>query len=89
MAYKLIGAKENETSEETIIRCANNLVKALLAGGYSLHSTSGVSGCEISIYNHCPNEIKVQNILSHWKLSGRCGVTITFKQDDNELELDE
>ena len=39
---KLIGTKPGETPDQAIIRCANNLVKAVLASGRSLHSTSGV-----------------------------------------------
>ena len=87
--YKLIGAKENETPEETVIRCANNLVKAVLAAGYSLHSTPGVSGLDVCVHSNSANEVKVQNILSHWEIRGKCPVKISFKPANEELVLDE
>lgn len=89
MAYKLIGARENETPNETIIRCANNLTKALIAAGYNLHSTSGMSSFAVSFYSHCPNEIHIHNVLSNWRIEGRCPVKISFKPSGEELELDE
>lgn len=89
MSYKLVGAKENETPEATIIRCANNLIKAVMAAGYSLHSTSGMSGLEIGFYSHCPNEVEVYNVLSHWKIKGRCPIKISFKPTEESLALDE
>ena len=87
--YKLIGAKENETPEEAIIRCANNLVKAVLAAGYSLHSTSGMSGVEVCFYSHDPGKVTVQNILARWEIDGKCPIKISFKPTDEELAFDE
>lgn len=89
MAYKLLGAKENETPNETIVRCANNLVKAVIAAGYNLHQTDGMSGVHIDFYNHRPNEILIANLLSGWRVVGNCPLKISFKPSDNELVLDE
>ena len=85
--YKLIGTKPNETPDETIIRCANNLVKALLAAGYSLHCTSGCSGVDIDFYSHCPNEICVKNTLSNWRVGGKTPLKITFAQEEPKNDL--
>lgn len=87
--YKLIGARENETKEEAIIRCANNLIKAVIAAGYSVHSTSDMSSVDIAFYSHIPDEIYVQNIMSHWSVRGKCPIKISFKPTDKELMLDE
>lgn len=89
MKYKLIGAKENETPEETVVRCANNLIKAVLAAGYSLHSTPGLSGVEVKFYDHIPNRIFVENCLGHWALEGVCPVKISFAPEPDTLTLDE
>lgn len=89
MNYKLIGAKENETPEETIVRCANNLVKALIAGGYNLHSVPGLSSFDVSFYSFCPGEIHIQNVMSKWRIVGKCPIKISFKPSENELLLDE
>ena len=88
---KLIGTKPGETPDQAIIRCANNLVKAVLASGRSLHSTSGVSGMEISFYNHRPNEIDVYNTLSNWRVSGKTPLKITFMPEEpvNDLTQDD
>jgi len=87
--YKLIGTKEGETPEQTIIRCANNLIKAVLAAGYSIHSTNGISGVEIIFYNGYEKEITVANNLSNWRITGRAAIKPTFRPSDDELELDE
>lgn len=84
--YKLIGAKPNETPEETIIRCANNLIKAIIAAGYSLHSTSGVSGAEIKFFNIIPNKIRVANTLSNWSVEGKTPLKITFAPCPGEVQ---
>lgn len=87
--YKLIGSKENETPNETIIRCANNLTKALVAAGYNLHSIPGLSGFEVAFYDHVPGEIIINNTLSNWTIKGKCPIKISFKPTDKELSLDE
>lgn len=83
--YKLIGTKEGESKEDAIIRCANNLIKAVLAGGYSIHSTDGISGVDISFYSHAPGEITVNNVLSKWGIKGRTPLKVTFALPDENL----
>ena len=85
--YKLIGTKSNETPDETIIRCANNLVKAVLVSGRSLHSTSGCSGFDIDFYNHRPGEVIIKNILSGWTICGKTPLKITFEPEKPENDL--
>ena len=88
---KLIGTKPGETPDEAIIRCANNLVKAVLASGRTLHSTSGISGFDVDMYSHCPGEIVVHNICGQWKVNGRTPLKITFKPEEpvNDLTQDD
>ena len=86
---KLIGTKPNETADEAIIRCANNLVKAVLASGRSIHSTSGCSGLEITFYDHRKGDIVVKNILSGWQVWGKTPLKITFAPDESELVQDD
>ena len=86
---KLIGTKPNETADEAIIRCANNLVKAVLASGRSIHSTSGCGGLEITFYDHRKDDIVVHNILSDWKVWGKTPLKITFRPDESELVQDD
>lgn len=80
--YKLIGTKPNETPDETIIRCANNLVKAVLASGRSVCCTPGMSGFDVNFYNHLPLEIDVESTLSHWKVRGKAQVKVPFAPPD-------
>ncbi|MDO4945465.1 MAG: hypothetical protein Q4E74_09740 [Ruminococcus sp.] len=87
--YKLIGTKEGETPEQAIIRCANNLIKAVIAAGYSIHNTSEISGVEVKFYRDYEKEIMVNNVLSHWQLTGKATIKPTFRPSNNELELDE
>ena len=86
---KLIGTKAGETPDQTIIRCANNLVKAVIAarGMEALHSTSRVSSFDVSIYSHHPEDIIVQNILSEFRVEGRAAVKVTFRQEEPENDL--
>ena len=88
---KLIGTKAGETPDQAIIRCANNLVKAVLASGRTLHSTSGLSGFDISFYNHLQGEIFVGNILGGWRLNGKTPLEITFMPEEpvNDLTQDD
>ena len=86
---KLIGTKQGESPDDTIIRCANNLAKAVLAAGYSLHSTSGVSLVEVYFFDHMPGEIKIENILSGWEVRGKTPLKITFATHKNELIQDD
>jgi hypothetical protein len=86
---KLIGTKPNETADEAIIRCANNLVKAVLASGRSIHNTSGCSGLEITFYDHRKDDIVVENILSGWKVWGKTPLKITFRPEESELVQDD
>jgi len=89
--YKLIGTKPSETPDQAIIRCANNLAKAVLASGRTLHSTPGLSGVDIDFYNHRPGDIRVQNICGGWDLWGKTPLKITFKPEEpvNDLTQDD
>jgi len=87
--YKLIGAKANETPDDAIIRCANNLIKAVLASGRSIHSTSGVSGVDVDFYDHRQDVITVENIISGWKIHGKTPLKITFAPDESELRQED
>lgn len=86
---KLIGTKPNETADQAIIRCANNLVKAVLASGRSIHNTSGCSGLEITFYDHIKGSIVVENILSGWQVRGKTPLKITFAPEESELVQDD
>lgn len=86
---KLQNSKPGETPEQRIVRCANNLLKAVVAVGYSLHETSGASGLDITAYSHRPNEIFIRNILSDWSVKGMASMKITFRPSDDELKEDE
>jgi len=81
---KLIGTKPSETADEAIIRCANNLVKAVLASGRSIHKTSGCSGLDITFYDHRKDDIVVENILAGWQVQGKTPLKITFRPSVNE-----
>lgn len=85
MTYKLIGTKPNETPDQAVIRCANNLVKAVIAAGYSLHSTSGLSGLDIHFFDHIPNKIFVANSLSGWEVNGTTQLKISFAPCPSEV----
>ena len=85
MAYKLIGTKPNETPDQAIIRCANNLVKAIIAGGYSLHTINGLSGVDINFYSHIPNKICVSNVLAGWEVKGATKLKISFAPSADEV----
>lgn len=97
--YKLIGTKPNETADEAVIRCANNLVKAVLASGRSVCSTDGCSGVDVTFYRHIPSTIFVKNILSGWEVRGLAAVNVPFAppeppeqdltQDDAPTEIGE
>jgi len=87
--YKLIGTKENETPDDAIIRCANNLVKAVLASGRSIHSTSGLSKVDVHFFDHRRGSIFVENCLSGWKVLGKTPLNITFAPHISELKQDE
>jgi hypothetical protein len=88
MAYKLIGTKPNETPDQTIIRCANNLVKAVLAAGYSIHSTPGMSGIDVDFFkDHRPSDIRISSCISCWEIYGRTPLKITFKPKEPENDL--
>jgi len=83
--YKLIGAKANETPDEVIIRCANNLVKAVLASGRSMHCTHKMSGIDIDFYASHPETIDVNSTISHWCVRGKTPLKITFAPHESEL----
>lgn len=89
--YKLIGTKPNETADEAVIRCANNLVKAVLASGRSVCLTEGCSGFDV-FYRHTPSTIFVKNILSGWEVRGRAAVNVPFappKPPEQDLTQDD
>jgi len=85
--FKLIGTKPNETPDEAIIRCANNLVKAVLASGRTLHSTSAKSGVDIDFFVHMPGKMRIENCLAGWELFGKTPLKITFNQEEPENDL--
>jgi len=87
--YKLIGTKLNETPDAAIIRCANNLVKAVLASGRSMHCTPGLSGIDVEVYAHCPDEIQVRCILSGWSVCGKTPLKVTFAPRPDDLAQDD
>ena len=89
MTYKLIGTKPGESPDEAIIRCANNLAKAVLAARYSLHATSGLSKVEINFFDHLPGKIRISNCLANWTVSGKTPLKITFAPHESELIQDE
>lgn len=86
---KHINAVPGETPDQRIIRCANNLIKAVLASGRSIHSSPGLSGVDVDVYKHDPHNIKVQCILSDWKVAGYTPLKITFKHEEEELTEDD
>lgn len=86
---KLINTKPNETADEAIIRCANNLVKAVLASGRSIHKISGCSGLDITFFDHRPKDIFIENVIGRWKVQGVTPIKITFAPDKSELVQDE
>jgi hypothetical protein len=75
-----VKARKTETPDENIIRCANNLLKAVLKAGYSVHSTQGCSGFDVHFYDHMPNTIYVGNVCSNWEVKGYTPLKITFAE---------
>lgn len=88
-AEEYFGDEYQHWADEAIIRCVNNLVKAVLASGRSIHNTSGCSGLEITFYDHRKGDIFVENILSGWKAWGKTPLKITFAPDKSELVQDD
>lgn len=86
---KHMTATPNETPDQRIIRCANNLIKAVLASGRSIHSTPGLSGVDVEVYKHDPHTIKVSCILSDWSVKGYTPLKITFRPEPEELTEDD
>lgn len=91
--YKLIGTKPNETPDAAIIRCANNLVKAVLASGRSLRSYPGVgvAGLEVSFFKHVSGEIRVWDRASDLDILGKTPLKMIFmpKEPENDLTQDD
>lgn len=91
--FKLIGTKPNETPDEAIIRCANNLVKAVLASGRSLQSYPGVGvvGLNVNFFDHIPGEIRVSDCASNLDVSGKTSLKMNFlpKEPENDLKQDD
>lgn len=87
--FKLIGTKPNETPDEAIIRCANNLVKAVLASGRPVEGYPGIGmvSLDVSFYSHVPDKIFVALVSSKWGLSGKTPLKITFKPEEPENDL--
>ncbi len=86
---KIMNAVPGETDDQRIIRCANNLIKAVLASGRSIHSSHGLSGLDVDIFDHDAHRINVKNILSGWEVQGRTPLKITFAPDPDELVEDD
>ena len=75
---KIINPVDGETNEKRINRCANNLLKALLAGGYDVRKTEGISGFNVNIFNHTKH-MTINNILAGWSVEcGNPSVKIEF-----------
>lgn len=68
---KIMNPVEGETNEQRIKRCANNLLKALLAGGYDVRKIAEISGFDVNVYNHTKH-MTVDNIICNWSID--CGV---------------
>jgi len=87
--YKLIGTKPNETPDAAIIRCANNLVKAVLASGRPFKSYPGIGMVSLGVafYDHIPGKVFVAHSASKWELSGKTPLKMTFlpKAPENDL----
>ena len=83
---KLQNPPANETPDQRITRCANNLIKAVLASGRSIHSTPGVSSVDVDIYRHNPHRISVQSIISGWRVEGYTPLKITFASEPPDPE---
>ena len=85
---KLIGTKPGETPEQRITRCANNLLKAVVAAGYNLHSTPDISGFDLDVFS-TSGEMCLSNICGGWII--RCGkpaIKVSFMPEENELTED-
>ena len=91
--YKLIGTKPNETPDEAIIRCANNLVKAVLASGRPVEGYPGIGmvGLDVSFYSHMPDKIFVALVSSKWELSGKTPLKVNsvLPEPENSLTQDD
>ena len=89
--YKLENTKQGETPDQAIIRCANNLVKAVLASGRSIEATPGMSTFEIQFFFFFPSTIIVASCLSNWSVRGYTPLKITFKREEpiNDLTQDD
>lgn len=68
---KIMNPVEGETNEQRIKRCANNLLKAILAGGYDVRQNEGYSGFDVNIFKHT-NHMTVDSIIGRWEID--CGV---------------
>lgn len=89
--YKLENTKPSETPDQAIIRCANNLVKAVLASGRSIEATPGMSTFEIHFFSHIPSTILIESCLSDWSVRGYTPLKITYKREEpiNDLTQDD
>ena len=65
------------------------MMKAVIAAGYNVCSTDGISGFDVDVYKNYPDEIYIRNILSGWSVEGKLGIKVPFKPSDDELAEDE
>ena len=91
--FKLIGTKPNETPDAAIIRCANNLVKAVLASGRPFKSYPGVGMVSLCVafYDHIPEKVFVSHSASKWELYGKTTIKANFvpQEPENDLTQDD
>lgn len=91
---KIMNPVEGETNEQRIKRCANNLLKAVLAGGYDIRKTAAISGFDVDIFSRT-NELQIRNGITNVVIRcGRPSVSVKFadmfvpKYDDESLAED-
>ena len=57
---KIMNPVDGETPEQRVERCANNLLKAVLAAGADIRKTSAISGICIDVFaanGYCSNQV--------------------------------
>lgn len=58
---KIMNPVDGETPEQRVERCANNLLKAVLAAGADIRKTSAISGIDVDVF--APNEYHAKQVL--------------------------
>lgn len=73
-----VEAEPVKTPEQRIIRCANDLLEAVIAAGYTLHRSDNVSGLDVDIFAR-DGHLSVNNIMGDWRVRGATRMPITFR----------